>query len=1000
MRIRLHRQRCKMLLPLLCLLLALDLTVTAGMSANATTLDLTFGSGQRVVVSGEAEQGREAEYYQQQYHSPAKAKRAAVQVARRISDEGIVLLKNDGLLPLSPQTPVVPLGLRFVQPYYGGTGSSAISTAKGDVISPAEGLREAFSHVSEAAIHLQQGLSEQVESLCCTKPVSHPLPAHFLYELPGAALLPLAEECVHSVALVYIGRQAGEQTDACSTPYDDGTPHMLALTKAEHELIRFASEHCQDVVVILCSASAMQIPELAEDERISAIVWIGGAGSTGYASLAGILTGQVNPSGRLPVTFSSDFTQDSSYPNHDDGSDRFTYANVTATQITNQDMLPDSPVAFHEYEEGVYVGYRYYETACALGYLADLGNRPEKVTYPFGHGLSYTTFRQRITKLDCDGRQIAVTVSVTNTGTVPGKTVIQLYAERPYAESDQKLRIEKSAVDLIQFCKTDMLAPAETAQFTLHFPLELLASYSSNTVNLDSSIGGYVLTEGNYRLSVRENAHTVIDAVLLPMNEPLFYHNFESFRGSQPPLANPSTVIHAPYDDSLLTPATEASNRFEAMERYARGDTSHMVLLSRANWAATQPTAPTQEDRFASNEVCAALRSDDVTLPHPPESETLLPPISGAHNGVVLADLRGYAYHDLLWEMLLDQLDFSQTDALIQTLLHGGYGTAALPTIGLPATRSYDGPQGLTLADISGKNWLQDMCGYPGVPLMAATWDPDLMYDFGASVGQEALTSGIHGWYAPGLNILRSPFCGRTSEYFSEDPVLSGFLGAKVLSGAGDNGLVCAVKHFPLMETENHRSPNTCNWMSEQTLREIYMKPFELALRSSKKTVLYYDEEKPNELSSLTLQAGNFIMVSDSAVGSLWSAANRLLLTDVVRGEWHFEGAIITDMHQSANSAIIDRILAAGCDVFMTSSNDPAITVSSFQSPSIQSHIRRAVKNLSYAFVNSSLTQHMSPASVVEYHLSPWQAGLLIVHFAVGLICLLGLFLCFDWKPH
>ncbi len=992
--IRLNRRRAGVLLPIACLLLALTMTVTAGMYQNATTLDLTFGKGRRVVVTPDENRAREAEYYRQQYSTSARARNAAQEVARRISDEGVVLLKNDGLLPLAADTSVLPLGLRFAAPYYGGTGSSAISTAQGDVITPAEGLRGAFSHVIERAVDWQTKLYQQGK-YSATRPADCMSPSHILYEFSEEDLLPLRKDAAGSVGLVYIGRQTGENADACTAPYEDGTPHMLALTQDERTLIDFAARSCEGVVVVLCSASAMQVPEIAADDRISAVLWVGGAGSTGYASLADILAGNVNPSGHLPVTFAQDFTKDPSFVNHDDGSSRFTYANVATTGITSTAITENAPAAFHEYEEGVYVGYRYYETACALGYLSDLGDRPEGVVWPFGHGLSYTAFTQRIVEARSEENQAGVTVEVTNVGSRSGKAVVQLYAERPYTELDRTLGIEKSAVDLLQFQKTDLLRPGETVTLTLFFPMDQMASYCSGVDNGDGTTGSYVLTEGEYRLSVRENCHVVLDAAVLSVAETRFYSGADP-RPSEMEGQSAVDIVGGDASDYVGDAPKPATDRFPEMNAYALGEISGMTTLSRAAWLETQPTAPTEADRVASPEVTALIRRDDAAAPLA-HSKAEKAPASGEENGVVLADLRGRAYDDPLWDVLLDQIDYTRTDALRETLFHGGYGTAALEDVSLPATVCYDGPQGLTLADVSGKNWLKDVCGYPAAPVIAATWDHDLMYDLGEAVGQEALAAGIHGWYAPGLNILRSPFCGRASEYFSEDPNLAGLLGARLLSGAGDSGLACAVKHFPVMETENHRSPNTCTWMTEQTLREIYLKPFELALKFSRKLVYYYNDEADRTMSVQSMRAGDFIMTSDSAVGSRWSAANEALLMDVVRGEWGFEGAVITDMHQAVSSSMVDALLFGGSDVLMTSSTE-GVSVSDMTDPATQNHIRRAVKDLCFTFVNSSATQHMAPASRVTYHPSLWKVVLAVANLLTFLLFLAAVFLCIEWK--
>lgn len=432
---------------------------------------------------------------------------------------------------------------------------------------------------------------------------------------------------------------------------------------------------------------------------------------------------------------------------------------------------------------------------------------------------------------------------------------------------------------------------------------------------------------------------------------------------------------------------------------------SHATVLTRSDWQSTMPTAPNDADRIASDAVVQAIAQADTTK-FDYSSDTLLGnqmgrhvytddmPITGADNGLILADLRGKDYDDPMWDTLLDQLTYKDTDEIRQALFEAGYKTGAIRDIGKPASVEHDGPQGLTMADIYGKNWLNDMCGYPAAPVMAATWNRELLYELGYMVGQEALTAGINGWYAPGLNILRSPFCGRASEYYSEDSVLSGMLGAQVVSGAGDAGLSCAIKHFAVMETESHRNPHTTVWMTEQALREVYLKPFEIVIKTARKSISYFPDNYTDKLSTKVMRAGDFLMASDSAIGAEWSAANYALLSGVVRGEWGFEGAVISDMHMEANANLVDNLLRAGGDLLMSININRSANAQDYTSPTGLSLIRRAIKNGCYVLVNSNLTQGMPPASMVEYGLSGWMIWVIVINGIVLLLVGLGMFVC------
>ncbi len=970
-------KRTRALLPAMALLLLLAITVTKGMLSNTDALDIMFGKGPQTVIS--LYDSQDASYYALQYATQKEVKAQAQNVSKQISDEGIVLLKNDGLLPITATTPVTPFGLGFVKPYYCGGGSSAISTAKGAVITPLEGLKTGFQTINTAFVQQQDILT-----LASAAPNES-----FLYEYDAASYETQGVGLQNTIGLVYLKRQTGENQDAYLHPYEDGTPHMLAITANEQALIDYAAAHCAGVVVILCSSSPMEIPQLKQNDKVNAILWVGGAGSTGYASLADILVGKATPSGHLPSTFCANFTLDPTYLNQDDGSDRFTYSNAFSTFITSTAIQENVNTAFHEYEEGIYIGYKYYETAYAIGALEDYYSPQGGVVYPFGHGLSYTHFTQEIVDYDIGAETITLTVKVTNAGgQYAGKDVVQLYMSAPYTAFDSQYLIEKPSVSLMQFAKTGLLAPGEAEEITLSIPIEDMASYCYMRDNSDGTNGCYVLEKGAYTLSIRSNSHDLIDSRTYQRSDTLW------FDGDHKRLSD--------------APNYFANNKFSLLNTYMTSpQISGATILTRSDWLNTQPTAPTQKDREASQTIVnEILKSDstvfsyqtDTPLGNQAGSDIYTPdsPATGANNGLILADLRGRDYADPMWTLLLDQLTFQNSNEIRQCLFEAGYKTGALKEIGKPASVEHDGPQGLTLADISGKNWLTDMCEYPATPVAAATWNRPLLYAMGSMVGQEALAAKISGWYAPGLNILRSPFCGRASEYYSEDPLLSGYLGAQVVSGAGDMGLYCAVKHFAIMDTEAHRSPNTCAWMTEQALRETYLKPFEIVIKTAQKNINYFKDNQPGTFASKIMPAGDFLMASDSALGTDWSATNAALLTDVVRNEWGFQGAIISDMHMDVNANMVDNLVRAGCDVLMSNSNNRSTNAQDYLSATGQSVLRRAIKNLCYVLVNSNAMQGIPPASIVEYGLSNWMLCLIAINGLVLLMLLIGAFLCIQ----
>ena len=344
----------RIVIPVLALVLSLTLTVNLGVYLNPSSLDLLFGKGQRTVTQMDKTARLDTEYYPQLYPNPARAREAAVQVAERISDEGIVLLKNNGLLPLAERTRISPFGLRYALPFYGGRGSGTIDTGDDYIVTPQEGLHEVFQLINAPLEErlLQAATAAEPEAnpyVLNTAPLHAPgLASAILYELDAALYSGLEEGCAGSVGVVFLGRQTGEDCDAYTGAYRDGTPHMLALTKAERATLAFAKAHCQAVAVVLESSVPMQIAELEDDGEIAAILWVGGPGSTGYRSLGSILSGAVVPSGRTPDLYPADLRKDPTFPNHDDGTDRFVYQNARTTLVSNSGWLENAPTPFHE----------------------------------------------------------------------------------------------------------------------------------------------------------------------------------------------------------------------------------------------------------------------------------------------------------------------------------------------------------------------------------------------------------------------------------------------------------------------------------------------------------------------------------------------------------------------------------------------------------------------------------------------------------------------------
>lgn len=994
-----YRELKSVMLPGMAFFLALVFTVTAGMLSSASSLDIFFGRGKRTITNLSCSGSLDTNYYPLLYANKRESRDAAAKVAKHISDEGIVLLKNDGLLPLSSATTVSPFGLRYFSPYYGGLGSCSIDVGEDYIVTPQEGLHSSFLNVNPVLEEILYNADNASQLLTDNPYVISALP---LYSTnTSSAILEFSPQlysgaevsCRETVGIVFIGRQTGEGCDAYSNIYDDGTPHMLALSMAEQATIAFVKANCRSVVIILECSSPMQIAELEDDVDIGAILWLGGTGCSGYQSLGEILTGAIVPSGRTPDLYPVNFQLDPTFMNYDDGSSSFVYTNAHTTLVNNTTSEEYTNAPFHEYEEGVYLGYKYYETAYDIGYLTNYHNRYNGVLYPFGYGLSYTTFSQEIISFLDQGDKITMTVRIENTGNhYAGKDVIQIYYTSPYTAFDRNYNIEKPTVVLLQFEKTELIKPGAYEDITISFLKEELASYCYTRNNGDGTIGCYVLEEGNYIISLRANSHAILDSRNMHIPTTLWYDNYNPRQAEVSAQAdiNPSGILfNYPAKNAIgIYTYQAATNQFQQLFRYITDPTvSSITILSRKNWSGTLPTTPSEVDRSASTTVIQWLSESDSSkydykndskLGNDSRSSIYQSkmPATEADNGIVLADLRGKTYYDSMWDLLLDQLTITDAEEIRLCLFESAYKTGPINAIGKPASIEHDGPQGLTQLDQSGHNFLDGTCGYPSAPVMAAAWNKKLMYELGYMVGQEALQMGINGWYAPGLNTHRSPFGGRAAEYFSEDGVLAGYLGAQLISGAGDAGLFCAVKHLVLTDTEGHRNPHTSVWITEQALREIYLKPFEIALKNARKTIRYIDD-KTKEMKTRTMRAGDCIMVGDCAVGTYWTATNYELLTQVIRGEWGFQGFVLSDMNLNSNSNRVDMMLRSGCDILMSTSYGGKANAQDFASATGVMRLRNSIKNICYSTVNSNSMQGAAPGSTIQYAISPWKLWLI-----------------------
>jgi beta-glucosidase len=513
-----------------------------------------------------------------------------------------------------------------------------------------------------------------------------------------------------------------------------------------------------------------------------------------------------------------------------------------------------------------------------------------------------------------------------------------------------------------------------------------------------------MLEAGDYVISLRSNSHDVIAEEVIAQTETIWYdgsdedHIRQREKDAQSALDAEGNVLDTPADpDSTWVAAT---NQFQTSSDYMNTDST---ILSRADWANTQPKAAEGNTKELSEEFIEQLGLEtsfdvetDATLGNVEGSLVYAAeePTSKAKNGLVLSELRGLDYYDPKWDDLLDQIDWdADQSGIIQNFAGDAYTTGAIASIGLPATVDEDGANGLKVNGVTEDGSGYDMtqsASFGFAPLMAATWNQELLYAVGAAFGQESIANGINGWYCPAINLHRSYFSGRVFEYYSEDPVLSGKLAAKVISGAGDQGMFCYVKHFALNETDTGRSSLISTWADEQTMRELYLKAFEIAIEEAKMTINYYDED--GNMTQRTMRAATAVMAAQNGVGTVVGECNYSLLTNVLRGEWGFQGMVISDYWVWGDNSLRDLAIRAGCDSYLCMFMPAIWTVEDYDSATARTAMRNAIHNIAYAVVNSNAMQGYAPGTVQKTTMSPWLKALIGADVVIALIVLGGIF--------
>ena len=582
-----------------------------------------------------------------------------------------------------------------------------------------------------------------------------------------------------------------------SKDYDDfqDGEHFLQLSKTERDMIDLVTKNFDKVTLVYNGANAFQFDFLSNYPQIKSVLWCPPAGQTVFSALGDVLAGETNPSGKTSDTFVKDLTKTPVFNNTDGaaaassssvGTDgAFVYDNVddlaaTYTAFTGREntVLP----SFVNYVEGIYVGYKFYETAADEGLI----NYDDTVIYPFGYGLSYTSFEQKMGDVSHKDGKVTFDVTVTNTGDKAGKDVVEVYYNPPYTDGG----IEKASKNLVAFEKTKKLEPGASQTVKIEFDDDDMASYDQKDAK------AYVLEQGDYDISIQSDSHHVIDHQKVTVKDTVTYNSDSNTHNGD---------------------AVAATNEFD----YAAGDVTY---LSRAGHFANYAKATAAPTNFSmSDEAKAEFTNNSNYDPKKYDNDSDEMPTTGAKNGLKLYQMYGKDYDDADWDKLLDQLTFDDMDNLIA---NGGYGTPAVKSVGKIQLTDADGPASLN-NNFTGVGSI----GFPASTAFACTWNRDLAKQFGEMIGDMAHDMHVAGWYAPAMNIHRSAFSGRTFEYFSEDSLLSGAMASNEIAGAKSKGVYSFMKHFALNDQETNRSNMVCTWADEQAIREIYLKPFEMSVK-------------------------------------------------------------------------------------------------------------------------------------------------------------------------
>jgi len=902
-----------------------------------------------------------AQYFKEDFQSDAARLDAGAKICYQVEAEGAALLMNNGALPLAAGSKVSTLSTSSVNIVYGGTGSGNVDASKADNLKVA--LEKSgfevnptlwdFYLTGDGAQYSRNAGSGESAALMGSFNIGEAPWSVYTQELKDSMA------AYGDAIIVTISRIGGEGADAKGAKPDE--VNYLALDQNEKDMLAGAAKLKADgkvksIVLLINTSNALQVDFLKNNEyAIDACLWIGGVGAYGTNAVTDILAGKVNPSGSLVDTYCYDNFSSPAMKN----AVPVTYAGYDGKNI------PNYAETYMIYQEGIYVGYKYYETRYE-DFVMGTGNAGQyaygnDVAFPFGHGLSYTTFQysDMAVTYNADKDVFEVVVTVTNTGDLEGKETVQVYAQSPYTDYDKQNKVEKAAVQLIGFGKTEILKPGASETLTITVEKRDLAAYDTY------GAGTYILDAGDYYLTVATDAHNAANNVLSAKG-----YTVESTEGRMDADGNALLTFkytQETFDDTTYATSangTKIENQLSLADPnlYEGTNGQNVTWLSRNDWTGTYPS----DDQILLQLTELLIRDLQQSRYDPADYPETQMPTLGAKNGVKLVELIGADYDDPKWQTLLDQLTFDEMVSLIGDSFHWRMPAESVQA---PGSRDENGPQGLTVA-LFGSSLGVETTAFTSEDVMAATFNTELLYQVGNIIGNDCLAADVSCLYGPGANMHRMPYGGRNFEYYSEDGFLSGAICAAEVKGIQEKGVDVVIKHFALNDSEQDRI-GLGVWVNEQAAREIYLKAYQAAFEKA---------------------GANGVMTAYTRWGAVWSGGVKGLMTNIMRGEWGNNGMSITDNVITPMVTGADGVLA-GVTTYDAMLWYIVNELPKYENDAvIVSAMREACHHNLYALANSSAMNGIGPNTTIKVHPLPLVTTLLTAAIVLWVLFIVMLF--------